>query len=470
MKVKDKNFPGETNKDLKLNFEYFIKMAMQDKITWDTLIVFLEDLTPTLDKSKQANIVLVKELQKMHQKLQEKGADDDFDVIEIKPTENSERCFEKLPRNHSNVIKSGNAVSEIGHIKETNELMIPDKNAKNQNQIQEEIAIKFESELIQQGNSKDQPTEVEIIQLEEDEGPEQEPQFIENPDLQNDQQLSLQINGEECLSQIEDLTYPLDDEKQIDEVTKAKEVPKQIVKSRTTKKQYNCKVCNVVFKQMKALKNHAKDHPDKSILKSSMSGIKCGTCKKRFRRFNDLKFHEAIHTRGTESEQTEKCYVCDKTFTNVPNLRKHEYYHHQKPNDENHDHACKSCGIIFNDKRSLLKHKTIRHAEKPFQCQLCHKTFARKDNLHSHLNSHSNRFKCVACSKCFATKQNLQRHDRIHTGEKPFKCSTCQKEFRTHSDHTNHVRIHTGEKPFSCMACHERFRIQADLKLHMKIH
>ena len=223
MKVKDKIFPGETNKDLKLNFEYFIKMAMQDKITWDTLIVFLEDLTPTLDKSKQANIVLVKELQKMHQKLQEKGADDDFDVIEIKPTENSERCFEKLPRNHSNVIKSGNVVSEIGHIKETNELMIPDKNAKNQNQIQEEIAIKFESELIQQGNSKDQPTEVEIIQLEEDEGPEQEPQFIENPDLQNDQQLSLQINGEECLSQIEDLTYPLDDEKQIDEVTKAKE-------------------------------------------------------------------------------------------------------------------------------------------------------------------------------------------------------------------------------------------------------
>ena len=47
MKVKDKNFPGETNKDLKLNFEYFIKMAMQDKITWDTLIVFLGCLTKT---------------------------------------------------------------------------------------------------------------------------------------------------------------------------------------------------------------------------------------------------------------------------------------------------------------------------------------------------------------------------------------------------------------------------------------
>ena len=112
MKVKDKNFPGETNKDLKLNFEYFIKMAMQDKITWDTLIVFLEDLTPTLDKSKQANIVLVKELQKMHQKLQEKGADDDFDVIEIKPTENSERCFE----NPELVFKGGRWCDSVGQL------------------------------------------------------------------------------------------------------------------------------------------------------------------------------------------------------------------------------------------------------------------------------------------------------------------------------------------------------------------
>ena len=51
-------------------------MALQEKISWDTLIVFLDDLTSTLDKSKQANIVLVKELQKMHFKLQEKGAED----------------------------------------------------------------------------------------------------------------------------------------------------------------------------------------------------------------------------------------------------------------------------------------------------------------------------------------------------------------------------------------------------------
>ena len=430
------NAYNKSNEVLKLNFEYFITMATQDKISWDTLIVFLEDLTPTLDKSKQANIVLVKELQKMHQKLQEKGADDDIDIIEIKPVENSERCNEKLPRN----------------------------------QIEEEIAS--ESVLIQQGKSKDQPSEFEIIQFELDEGPEQETQSsedIENPDLQIDQQLSLQINGEECLSQIEDLAHPLDAHKQIDEVTKAKEDPKQIIKSRTTKKEYNCKICNEVFSTLRALKLHAEAHPDKSILKS---GIKCGTCKKRFKRFNDMKFHEAIHTRG-ESEQTDKCYMCDKTFKSSLSLRKHEYYHHSSSNEDNssqNDYGCKSCSMKFNDKNSLLKHERIRHTERPFQCHLCNKTFTLKDRLHSHVNRHSNRFRCTTCSKCFATNYHLQRHNRIHTGEKPFRCSTCQKEFRWHSDYTEHVRIHTGEKPYSCINCNERFKSLKDLKNHVKIH
>ena len=53
----------EESKSTKLNFDYFIKMALQKKISWETLVVFLDDLTPTLSKSKQAIEVLVEELQ-----------------------------------------------------------------------------------------------------------------------------------------------------------------------------------------------------------------------------------------------------------------------------------------------------------------------------------------------------------------------------------------------------------------------
>ena len=57
---------------LKLDFEYFITMAMQGKISWDTLLVFLDDLTSTLGKSKDLNVILVKEHHQLHMKLQDK--------------------------------------------------------------------------------------------------------------------------------------------------------------------------------------------------------------------------------------------------------------------------------------------------------------------------------------------------------------------------------------------------------------
>ena len=71
--------------ETKLNFRYFIKMALQKKISWDTLLVFLDDLTPTLVQSKQAIEVLVKELQTLQLKFQEVKVDNDdfFEIVEI---------------------------------------------------------------------------------------------------------------------------------------------------------------------------------------------------------------------------------------------------------------------------------------------------------------------------------------------------------------------------------------------------
>ena len=55
----------ESKSETKLNFRYFIQMALQKKISWETLLAFLDDLTPTLIQSKQAIEVLVKEFQKL---------------------------------------------------------------------------------------------------------------------------------------------------------------------------------------------------------------------------------------------------------------------------------------------------------------------------------------------------------------------------------------------------------------------
>ena len=49
-----------------LDFSYFIKLALQTEISWTELEAILEDLTPTLDKSKELNKVFLNELKSIH--------------------------------------------------------------------------------------------------------------------------------------------------------------------------------------------------------------------------------------------------------------------------------------------------------------------------------------------------------------------------------------------------------------------
>ena len=49
--------------DKNLDFEYFVNLALVNKLPWDSLIVILNDWTPTLEKSKEVIEILVQELE-----------------------------------------------------------------------------------------------------------------------------------------------------------------------------------------------------------------------------------------------------------------------------------------------------------------------------------------------------------------------------------------------------------------------
>ena len=95
-----------SNENIKVDFRYFITSALQNKITWEVLDYFLNDLTPTLATSKQVIKVLLKELQKLHFELQEiqtEKMDNEVPVLDCVSGIESD-VSENFKDNHSFVI------------------------------------------------------------------------------------------------------------------------------------------------------------------------------------------------------------------------------------------------------------------------------------------------------------------------------------------------------------------------------
>ncbi|OMJ80079.1 hypothetical protein SteCoe_19724 [Stentor coeruleus] len=78
----------------------------------------------------------------------------------------------------------------------------------------------------------------------------------------------------------------------------------------------------------------------------------------------------------------------------------------------------------------------------------CGKYYSSKMNLKRHcLVRHTNfsKFQCSICKKCLASKQNLEEHSYIHTGERPYKCEVCWETFRHLSSLSVHAKIHNQD-------------------------
>ncbi|XP_055525660.1 zinc finger protein 62-like [Wyeomyia smithii] len=244
---------------------------------------------------------------------------------------------------------------------------------------------------------------------------------------------------------------------------------------------YQCPHCEESFADNKSLTQH-------SFVHRKREHFECELCGMKYYQRISLRFHmEKRHGPNEGSNQGEsrngtiitppvlncdkpfQCDMCEKTFRLKPFLTAHRKCH----TDVGKPFVCDICGKEFRLKKMLQAHSLVHSNERPHQCTICQKSFAARSYLTVHIRIHTGqeRFRCEFCDRGFNSQAHLQGHRRsVHTGERPEKCDICEKTFVTHTRMLQHRRMHTEEKNKLCDICDKAFRTSQQLQRHQKVH
>ena len=179
------------------------------------------------------------------------------------------------------------------------------------------------------------------------------------------------------------------------------------------------------------------------------------------------------------SNSNHKCDICSKTFPEKDELDIHTKEDH--PNSEYHPkkinkRKCHICSLTFGNKIRFERHyKEIHQIIDMYQCELCPKSFERRESLMRHTKYvHTKGVKssvvCDLCGKTFTTSTTLRKHHQaVHLQIKDYICEICNKAFGESKDVKIHIKmVHEKIKDDICDLCGQSFVNRFALRNHVK--
>jgi len=196
-------------------------------------------------------------------------------------------------------------------------------------------------------------------------------------------------------------------------------------------KNFKCEACPKSFASKFELFEHLK--------RSAGVKLKCDLCDAEFPSNASLRQHKNF----VHSNLSLKCDKCEYVAKNLQLLKIHQHVHQELTDADAVE--CEKCRKKCPSKLSLAKHISQVHSELRFKCDEFNCSYVAKTItlLKDHQGTHDKFFRCDICAKTFAKKQQLTEHIEIkHEGSDRFKCHICNKRLTTKQSLHKHLQTH----------------------------
>ena len=297
-----------------ITFKSYLDSAFKDAIPWTELAELMNNLCNTLEKSKEANILLLDEL-KLYKDLYPYNED-------------------------STDFKDEEDVDPLCKVK----VELPEESNLEKNELNHETQESFEE-----------------YDLKQDE------MFVDNSEYfsedDNEEFESENNKSKKKLKPSQPKTYPKVKCSHCDKLISSKNLSQHIKEQHKTFEEFPCDKCEKVFKIKQLLQRH-----QKRMHEETPTRLQCDQCDKTFKYGNSLRDHVKIEHEGIKDSFS--CEECGKTFSRYMSLKLHIKGIHQKERN----FKCDKCPSTFLLKQSLERHfRTVHEGAEDFVCPECGK-------------------------------------------------------------------------------------------------